>query len=92
MESRKIKPIFAKQTCIPKGEGGWTGRLGLTLYTTMYKIDTPENLFCSTGNSVLWGDLNGKEIQTRGYIYMCVCTYTRVTDSYCCIAETNKTV
>ena len=54
--------------------------MGLTLYTTMYKIDTHENLLCSTGNSVLWGDLNGKEIQKRGcvciYIYIYIHTHT----------------
>ena len=36
--------------------------------------------------SVLCGDLNGKEIQKRGDI--CI----RITDSLCCVAETNTTL
>ena len=44
---------------------------------------TNEDLLYSTGNSVLCGDLNGKEIQKRGDI--CI----RIADSLCCTAETN---
>ena len=36
--------------------------------------------------SVLFGDLNGKEIQKRGD--MCICTV----DSLCCTVETDNTV
>ena len=42
-----------------------------------------ENLLCSSGNSMICGDLNGKEIQKRGNT--CIC----VADCICHIAENN---
>ena len=45
--------------------------IGIDVYSLLYiKQITNENLLYSMGNSVLCGDLNGKEIQKkRGYIY-----------------------
>ena len=40
--------------------------------------------------SVLCGDLNGKEIQKRGDIYIYVCIW--IADSICCRVETSKTL
>ena len=59
--------------------------IGTDLHTLLYtKQITDENLLYSTGNSVLCGDLNGKKIEKRGGI--CIC----IVDSLCCIVETNK--
>ena len=56
------------------------------MYTTVYKIDNNKNLPYSTGDSMLCGDLNGKEIQKRGDI--CI----HMADSLCCTADTNTTL
>ena len=41
---------------------------------------------------MLYGDLNGKEIQKkREYIYVCVCVCVCVTNSLCCTVESNYT-
>ena len=42
-----------------------------------------ENLLYTTGNSMLFDDLNGKEIQKQGDT--CIC----IADALCCTAETN---
>ena len=55
---------------------------GIDIHTLIcIKYRTNENLLYSTGNSVLCGDLNGKEIQKRGDI--CI----HITDSLCCTAR-----
>jgi len=46
--------------------------------------NTNENVLYSRGNSVLCGELNGKEIQKRGDIC--------ISGSLCCTAETNTTL
>ena len=51
--------------------GGMNWEIGIDIYTLLcIKEITGENLLCSTGNSVLCDDLNGKEIQKRGEIYI----------------------
>ena len=53
-------------------EGGMNREIGIDIYSLLgIKELANENLLCSTGNSVLCGDLNGKEIQNGGerYIY-----------------------
>lgn len=65
--------------------GGWDGYR----YTLLrIKQRTNENqLYTAQGlYSVLCGDLNGKEMQNRGDI--CVC----IADSRCCTRETNTTL
>ena len=53
-----------------------SGKIGTGIYTLLIlclKHVTNENLLPSTGNSVLCGDLNGKEIQKKKeaiYVYM----------------------
>ena len=53
-------------------EGGWgwdEGEIGTDRATLLcIKQITNENLLYRTGNSMLCGDLNGKEIQKRGVI------------------------
>ena len=57
---------------------GMTWDVGTDVYTYIYtllilciKQMTNENLVYSTGNSVLCGDLDGKEIQEEGtHVYM----------------------
>ena len=53
---------------------------GVPLYTEQV---TNEKLLYSTGNSVLWGDLNVREIEKGGNI--CI----RMADSLLCTTETN---
>ena len=73
---------------------GWIGSLGLTyiLLCIKYRITaciksvTNEDRLCSTGNPVLCGDLNGKEIQERG----AMCIY--IADSLCHTIEANTTL
>ena len=69
------------------GKGGKiTRETDIDIYTLLIpciKQITKENLLCSTGNSVLCGDLNGKEIQKSGGI--CI----NIIDSLCCTVETN---
>ena len=61
--------------------------IGIDIYTLLcIKRITNENLLYSTGNSVLCGDLNGKEIQKRGDI--CI----HIADSLHCTAETDTTL
>ena len=58
--------------------------IGIDIYTLLcIKQITNKDLLYSTGNSVLCGGLNGKEIQNRGDICR------RIADSLCCTAETN---
>ena len=58
--------------------------IGINIYTLQcIKWITDENLLYSTGNSVFYGDLGGKEIQKRGDI--CI----HLADSLCYMAETN---
>ena len=46
-------------------------KIGIDIYILHIKQITIENLLYSTGNSVLCGDLNGKEIQKKGtYVYI----------------------
>ena len=42
--------------------------------------------------SVLCGDLNRKEIQKRGDVYICVCVCVCIADSLCYTVETNTTL
>ena len=52
-------------------EGGMNREIGTDIYSLLcIKELANENLLCSTGNSVLCGDLNGKEIQNGGEIYI----------------------
>ena len=45
--------------------------VGIDIYTLLcIKYITDENILYSTGNSALYSDLNGKEIQKRGDIFM----------------------
>ena len=62
------------------------GRINWETVTNIYpllckKQITSENLLHSTGNSMLGGDLNRKEIQKRGFI--CI----HIADSLCCTAK-----
>ena len=43
-------------------------KIGIDIYILRIKQITIENLLYSTGNSVLYVDINGKEIQKRGDI------------------------
>ena len=53
-------------------EGGMNWEIGIDIYSLLcIKELANENLLCSTGNSVLCGDLNGKETQKRGD--KCIC-------------------
>ena len=59
---------------------------GIDIYTPLIlciQYITNKNLQYSTGNSVLCGDQNEKEIQKRGD------RCTRIADSLCCTAEIN---
>ena len=52
-------------------EGGMNREIGTDIYSLLcIKELANENLLCSTGNSVLCGDLNRKEIQNGGEIYI----------------------
>ena len=70
-------------------EGGMNWGIGTdvcTLLILCIKQITNENLIYSSGNSiysVLFGDPNGKEIQNKRDIYICIA------DSLWCTAETN---
>ena len=69
------------------GEGAMNWEIGIDIHTLLcIKQITNENRLYSTGNSMLCGDLNGKEIQKRGDI--CICT----ADSLHCTIETNTTL
>ena len=59
--------------------------MGVNILIQCIEYITNENLLCSPGNSVLCGDLNGKEIQKRGDL--CIST----TDSFYSTVETNTT-
>ena len=52
-------------------EGGMNWEIGIDIYSLLcIKELANENLLCSTGNSVLCGDLNGKEIpKKKGHMY-----------------------
>ena len=74
---------------IPRGKGkNWMNwEIGIDIYTLQcIKYITNENLLYITGNSVLCGDLNGKEIQKRGDI--CI----HIADALSCTVETNPTL
>ena len=62
--------------------------MGVNILIQCIEYITSENLLCSPGNSiysVLYGDLNGKEIQKRGDL--CI----PITDSFHSTVETNTT-
>ena len=67
-------------------EGGMNWEIGIDIYPLLcIKELTNENLLCSTGNSVLCGDLHSKETQKGGYIYI-------YKVHFYCIAETSTTL
>ena len=72
-----------------KGEngGGMNWEVGIEIYMLLYKREiTTENLLYSSGNSMLCGDLNGREIQNIGDI----CIY--IANFLFCTEETNTTL
>ena len=65
---------------------GWIGSFRLTYTLLCIKQVTDENRLYSTRNSsVFCGDPNGKEIQKRGDVYVCV----NIADVLSSVAETN---
>ena len=75
-----------------KGERGWGGmnwEIGIDIHTLLYiKQITNKDLLYSTGNSTRYSVMGsmGKESKKRGAIGVCM------TDSLCCIAESNTTL
>ena len=66
------------------GRGGMDWEIGIHTHTLLCITQiTNENLLCSTGNSMLHGNLNGKGDQGKGG------TFIYVADSFYCTAETN---
>ena len=77
-QRRRFREQTSELTCRREREGGMMNwETGTDIYTLLCikqasQQITNEYLPYGTGNSVLCGDLNGKEIQKRGDI--CICT------------------
>ena len=81
---------------LPKGKGGINQELGIKIYTLLYiKYITNKDLLYSTGNYIQYLVItyNGRECRKRIYIfiYIYIYIYVCITESLCCIPETNTT-
>ena len=85
-----------KNLSFPKGKGG-RDKLGIWVkqtHTTIYKMINNKDLLYSTGDiQYLVITYNGKESE-KAYMCVCIylCIYICVTESLCCIYETNTTL
>ena len=78
---------------VTKRGGGINSEFGIRIYTLLYmKQITNKDLLYSTGNST--------QYLVKEYLCVCVCvcvyiythTYLYITESLCCILETNTTL
>ena len=74
-----------------RGKGVWINQeFGIKIYTLLYiKQITNKDLLYSTGNYIQYLVItySGRECKKRIYIFL----YTCITESLCCVPETNTT-